>query len=192
MGKRRRVADRSEPPDVTQKKSPNILETVVTYLEMTAVPRHHVPPPANLKLMLLKAENPPVHFYRYLYDIVGREFYWIDRRGMTDDQLAAEIQSQEVDIYVLYVGGVPAGFFEVDHRRAGEVELKYFGLAPEFRGRGLGKWLLNEAVVFCWSWAPARVIVETCTLDSPAALPLYQKIGFAPYDRQNKTVTLPS
>ena len=91
-----------------------------------------------------------------------------------------------------YVGGVPAGFFEVDHRRAGEVELKYFGLAPEFRGRGIGKWLLNEAVVFCWSWAPTRVIVETCTLDSPAALPLYQRMGFAPYDRQHKVVTLPS
>jgi GNAT superfamily N-acetyltransferase len=166
---------------VTQKKpkSPHVVETVVTYLEMTAVSHHHVPPPANLKLMLLKAEKPP-------------EFHWIDRRGMTDDQLAAEIQSEGVDVYVLYVGGVPAGFFEVDHRKAGEVELKYFGLAPEFRGRGLGKWLLNEAVVFCWSCAPIRVIVETCTLDSPAALPLYQRMGFAPYARQNKVVTLRS
>jgi GNAT superfamily N-acetyltransferase len=179
---------------VTRRKSqsPHVIETVVTYLEMTADPHNHVPPPANLKLTLLKTEKPPLHYYRYLYDIVGREFYWIDRRRMTDDQLAAEIQSEGVDIYVLYIGGVPAGFFEVDHRRAGEVELKYFGLAPEFRGRGLGKWLLNEAVVFCWSWAPSRVIVETCTLDSPAALPLYQRMGFTPYDRQSKVLTLPS
>jgi hypothetical protein len=36
------------------------------------------------------------------------------------------------------------------------------------------------------------VIVETCTLDSPAALPLYQRMGFTPYDRQSKLVTLPS
>jgi GNAT superfamily N-acetyltransferase len=174
------------------RKTPQDVETVVTYLEMTVDPHHHVPPPANMKLMLVKAERPPVHYYRYLYDVVGREFHWIARRGMSDDELAAEIQSEGVDIYVLYVSGVPAGFFEVDHRDLSEVELKYFGLAPEFRGRGLGKWLLNEAVVFCWSWAPARVIVETCTLDSPAALPLYQRAGFTPYDRQSKVLILPS
>jgi GNAT superfamily N-acetyltransferase len=174
------------------KKSSRLVETVVTYLEMTADPHNHVPPPANMRLTLLKAERPPLHFYRYLYDTVGREFHWIDRQGMSDAVLAAEIHSEGVDIYVLYVGGVPAGFFEVDHRNLAEVELKYFGLAPEFRGRGLGKWLLNEAVIFCWSWAPTRVIVETCTLDSPAALHLYQRAGFTPYDRQNKMVTLSS
>jgi hypothetical protein len=35
------------------------------------------------------------------------------------------------------------------------------------------------------------VTVETCTLDGAAALPLYQRMGFEPYDRKDKTMVLP-
>jgi GNAT superfamily N-acetyltransferase len=174
-----------------RRRKPRTIETVITYLEMTADPHHFVPPPANLKLMLLKAEKPPLHFYRYLYDTVGRPYHWVDRKALSDEELAATIHDELVDIFVLYVAGVPAGFFEVDHRKRSEVELKYFGLAPDFRGRGLGKWLLSEAISCCWVHNPMRVIVDTCTLDSPAALPLYQRMGFTPYDRKNRTLTLP-
>src|SRR4051812_33764384 len=78
------------------------IETIVTYLEMRAKPQQHVPPPANLKLLLMRAEHPPVHFYRYLYDRVGNGFMWIDRKMMSDDELAREICAPDVEIYVLY------------------------------------------------------------------------------------------
>jgi GNAT superfamily N-acetyltransferase len=142
--------------------------------------------------MLLKCERPPVHFYRYLYEAVGGSLHWIDRRSLTDERLSALIHDESIDIFVLYVGGAPAGFFEIDHHTSEQVELKYFGLVPEFRGRGLGKWLLNEAIGCCWRHTPIRVIVDTCTLDSPAALPLYQKLGFTAYARDSKILTLPS
>jgi hypothetical protein len=32
------------------------------------------------------------------------------------------------------------------------------------------------------------VTVQTCTLDHPAALPLYQKLGFAPVAQKKETV----
>jgi GNAT superfamily N-acetyltransferase len=163
----------------------------VTYLEMREDPHNSVPPPASLKIVLLKAERPPVHFYRYLYKMVGTPLHWIDRKSLSDDELTALIHADSVEIFVVYVGGVPAGFFEIDHRGGQEVELKYFGLAREFQGRGLGKWLLNEAIGCCWARGPIRVIVDTCTLDSPAALPLYQRMGFTPYDRKTRIVTLP-
>ena len=175
-----------------RKKSTRTVETVVTYLEMTADPHNFVPPPANLKIVLLKAERPPVHFYRYLYGLVGTPLHWIDRKSLSDEDLSVLIHADPVEIFVAYVGGVPAGFFEIDHRDGAEVELKYFGLAREFQGRGLGKWLLNEAISCCWARGPLRVIVDTCTLDSPAALPLYQRMGFTPYDRQKKTISLPA
>ena len=83
----------------------------------------------------------------------------------------------------------PPAIFEIDGRSAPElVELLYFGLVPEFHGRGLGKWLLAGAIRACWAHKPERVIVETCTLDGPAALPLYQKMGFRPYARKQKWV----
>jgi GNAT superfamily N-acetyltransferase len=165
--------------------------TVVTYLEMTHAPRARVDPPSNLRLMLVKADRLPVHFYRYLYNTVGTGLHWVDRRTLTDAQLARQIHAKGVEVFVLYAGGAPAGYFEIDARRRNVAEIKYFGLIPDFRGRGLGKWFLAEAIAAAWSSSPQRVIVDTCTLDGRAALPLYQRSGFVPYARENKLITLP-
>lgn len=167
------------------------IETVVTFLEMTSRPTQHVPAPANMKLALMRLDDPPAHFYRYLYDMVGREYVWIDRKVLSDEALVATITAPGVDVFVAYAGGVPAGFFELDGSRKNEVWLRYFGLMREYHGRGLGKWLLAEALAQAWSGGPDRVRVETCTLDGPRALPLYQRMGFVPYERQRKVMELP-
>jgi hypothetical protein len=87
---------------------------------------------------------------------------------------------------------VPAGYFELDGRNGEEIWLAYFGIIPEFRGRGLGKWLLSEALAAAWLKEPERVRVETCTLDDPRALPLYQRMGFVPYERRQKVMEVHS
>jgi GNAT superfamily N-acetyltransferase len=168
------------------------LETVVTYLEMRRPPGGRVEPPANIKLMLVKADKPPVHFYRYLYNAVGERHYWVDRRNLSDAALARLIHAKGVQVFVLYVAGAPAGYFEIDARRAGVAEIKYFGLIPDFQGRGLGRWFLAEAVAAAWAASPERVIVDTCTLDGRAALLLYQRSGFVPYAREHKVLEVPT
>ena len=35
-------------------------------------------------------------------------------------------------------------------------------------------------MALAWESSPNKVTVNTCTLDHPAALPLYQKLGFTP------------
>jgi GNAT superfamily N-acetyltransferase len=162
------------------------IKTTVTFLEMRAEPRLNVPTPANRKLILMRAETPAIAFYRFLYDAVGRGYHWVDRKQLNDEALAAIIADPRIEIWVLYAGGQPAGYFEVNAIEAPVVELEYFGLMPEFQGRGLGKWFLAEAIRACWARKPEKVIVETCTLDGPAGLPLYQKLGFVPYDRKEK------
>ena len=166
------------------------VETVVTYLEMRSEPILHISPPGNLKIMLMRAENPSVGFYRFLYDAVGSKYTWVDRKKLSDAELADAITAEGVEIWVLYVTGCPAGYFEIDARNKTEVELKYFGIVPDYHGMGLGKWFMAEAVRACWAHKPERVIVDTCTLDGPAALPLYQRMGFVPYDRQEKLVEM--
>ncbi len=160
------------------------LQTVVTYLEMKAETIHHVAAPSNLKLMLLRAENITLDFYRFLYDAVGRNFNWYDRRYFTDAELTAAIHSEGVEVWVLYVGGQPAGYFELVPREDNVMELEYFGIIPVFQGRGLGKWLLAEAIRAAWAREPDKLIVETNSLDGPRALPLYQKMGFTPYAQE--------
>ncbi len=164
-----------------KKASGEQLETTVTYLEMTSPPRRPATAAPPGKLAVLRAERPTVSFYRYLYNTVGEAWHWSERRRLDDEALRAIIRHPEVWIYVLYAAGVPAGFAELDTRRAGEVELAYLGLTPEYVGRGLGVYLLDWSIAAAWTHQPERVWVHTCTLDHPRALPLYQRAGFVPY-----------
>lgn len=162
------------------------LETVITYLEMRAPPAPARLSPAAKRLAFLKAEHPTVSFYRYLYDTVGAPWLWYERRAMSDDELAAIITDNAVDIYVLYVGGVPAGYVELDRREPPDIELAYLGLIPDFIGRGLGAFLLNQAIESAWLHEPHRLWVHSCTFDHPKALAVYQRAGFVPYRQETK------
>jgi len=168
------------------------IETVVTFLSMDKPPSLRIMPPSNLKVALMHVQDPVVGYYRYLYDAVGSKYHWVDRKLLSDDQLAAAINEKGVDIYVAYCAGNPAGYFEIDSRDESTTWLAYFGLIPDFHGMGLGKWLLSEAVRTAWTAKPKSLHVETCTLDAPHALGLYQKMGFKPYERSNKTMTVPT
>ena len=161
------------------------IECLVTYLEMRARPKLPVPlPPPGRKLALMRAEPPTVAFYRYLYDAVGRDWRWTQRKRIGDSRLRAIIEDRAVEINVLHVGGVPAGFSELDRRQAPEIELSYFGLVPEFIGQGLGAYFLDWTVRRAWEHGPSRLWVHTDTFDHPRALGLYRRMGFVVYDRR--------
>jgi GNAT superfamily N-acetyltransferase len=176
----------------------------ITKLEMLARPGNLRPhlrhDQDNGRVMLLRARKPAVHFYRYLYETVGKAHTWVDRRRLSDETLAAIIHDDLVEIYTLYCDGTPAGYAELDFRKPGEAELAYFGIMPDFIGRGLGGFLLATAIDIAWTRTggsqrgdPApieRLWVHTNTLDHPRALPLYQQMGFAPY-AQEKTEIVP-
>ena len=81
--------------------------------------------------------------------------------------------------------GSPAGYYELERQDDGEVEIKYFGLAPAFIGRGFGGFLLGQALRSAWDWeGTRRVWVHTCSLDHPSALANYQARGMAIYDTE--------
>jgi len=167
------------------------LKTTITYLEMAKPARHWPGPCPVKKTALLRAENIPVHFYRYLYDTVGRDHIWYERSMMNDAALAEAIHKDGIEITVAYVGGVPAGYFELDFSALPAVDLVYFGIVPDFISMGLGKWLLMTAIETAWDREPERLTVNTCTLDSPRALPLYQKLGFVPYAQEHREFEVP-
>jgi len=159
---------------------PKSLKATVTHLQMTRRPRTSTPLPVNLHATLMRATDIPLHFYRYLQWQVGQEWHWVDRLRMSDAQLAEIVHAKTTRIFVLSVDGAPAGFFELSDIEDSTVELSYFGLMDHVRRRGLGQWMLGQALSTAWSSTPARVIVSTNTLDHSAALPLYQKMGFEP------------
>jgi ribosomal protein S18 acetylase RimI-like enzyme len=163
--------------DLTQSQ----IDLVITYMEMTAPPTRPTVPLPPGKHALLRVEKPTIAFYRFLYNTVGEEWLWTNRRRMSDENLLAEIGHPQVELSVLHTDGQPAGFVELDRRPAPDVALAYFGLIPQFIGRGLGKYLLNWAVDQAWSYGPKRLTVYTCSLDHPRAISEYQRAGFRPY-----------
>jgi GNAT superfamily N-acetyltransferase len=127
---------------------------------------------------LVRVPRPTVGFYRYLYDTVGAQYAWWLRRTMPDAALADLLAAPGVSLHVLYKDNEPAGFYELDARLSGVVNIAYFGLLPHAIGRGLGTALLRAAITTCWAHKPHAVTVNTCTADHPRALPNYLRAGF--------------
>jgi GNAT superfamily N-acetyltransferase len=109
---------------------------------------------------------------------------------MSDDAIARVLADEAVGVTVLSVGGVPAGFFELDGRTAGEIALARIGLIPEFRGRGLARYLVVAAVDAAWSLEPDLVWTETSDRDDPRALLLLQWAGFDPVGTELRRVRI--
>src|SRR6266446_2121043 len=164
-----------------------VLEDTITYLEMLARPAGRRFPAPLETLALMRAENCTVSFYRYLYDTVGEPWLWFERRMIGDLALAAQIGKPTIEIFVLYVHGVPAGFFELDTAAPRETKLCYFGLIPDFIGRRLGPYLLQAAIDRAWSQPIDRFWLHTSTFDHPKALRVYQRAGFVVYARRTVT-----
>jgi GNAT superfamily N-acetyltransferase len=157
----------------------------ITYLQTLARPERVVPPPRE-GLAVVHARRPTVAYYRFLYDAVGRDYDWTSRKKLSDAELAALLHDPRLEVHVLMVDGVPAGFAELDRRIESEIELVQFGLMPEFIGQGLGRYFLQWTIDKAWSYHPRRFWLHTDTKDHPAALPNYLKAGFAIYREEIK------
>ena len=73
----------------------------------------------------------------------------VGRREWSDEQWRRYVASEDLHTFVAFHGGSLAGYFEL-REDEGDVEIAYFGLAPEFIGRGLGGALLTRALEAAW------------------------------------------
>ncbi len=171
---------------------PKEIQTTVTFLEMTEDP-HLSPahPPDIGRFALMKVTNIPIPFYRFLFDEVGGDYDWISRKLVSDEELAEIVHHDDVEIFVLYRDGAPAGYFELNFKKMPDVEISFIGLTKSNLGNGLGGFLLNAAIRRAWERGPSRVHLQTCTLDHPRALVTYQKFGFVPCGQMEETLVLP-
>jgi GNAT superfamily N-acetyltransferase len=155
-----------------------VATTLRTYLQMKAPPSEALGP-APAHAVLRRVAPCPLALYRQLYERVGGPWQWFERRYWHDARLEAHLALDEVRVVILEVAGQAAGYYELaTHREQDSVEIAYFGLVPEWVGKGLGGWFLRSAIADAWSGAPSRVWLHTCGLDHPAALPNYLRRGF--------------
>ncbi len=115
---------------------------------------------------------------RFFYTEIGRDWSWVDRLGWTEEQWRQWVERPGYEIWVARSGGALAGYLELDEHPVGDVEVAYFGLLPQFLGRGMGGHLLTLGVRAAWDRGAARVWVHTCSLDGAHALRNYEARGF--------------
>lgn len=162
---------------------------VQTSLEMRSA--EHLRPAAPPRTAARLVEVDPADHVTNLrlYRAVGADYGWTDRLGWADD-LWVRWCERVVTWRLLAGADEEAGFFELGCEPRGTVEILIFGLLPAFHGRGLGGWLLTEAIRRAWELHPdgtRRVWVHTRTLDAPGALPNYEARGLRVFDRLVET-----
>ena len=147
---------------------------------------------ADARFQVREQKEPNWVFNRDLYFAVGEQWHWIDKRPWTDEQWKEYAAAPELRTFAAYYDDELVGYYELRREsepdgRNGAVEIAYFGLLPEYIGRGLGGALLTSAIEEAWSpdsirgIAPKRVWVHTCNRDHPQALANYQTRGMIIY-----------
>lgn len=157
-------------------------ERVTTwYLEQRSpeqLRRARVPEPPP---QIMRAEVPSPTLNRFLYTAVGGDWRWIDRLAWNHERWMQYLNRPEVQTWVMYVQGSPAGYVELEKQARADIEIAYFGLMREFLGRGLGGHLLSVGLEKAWAMGAGRVWVHTCTLDGKNALANYLARGMTLY-----------
>ncbi|CAN7416847.1 GNAT family N-acetyltransferase [Aminobacter sp. LjRoot7] len=157
-----------------------MVDLLVTYMEMNEAPGG-VPFPTPVPDAWVAREQPERSDYLALYRAIGEPLQWDQRLRMPSDALQVLLSDNTTHVYVLRVDGQAVGLCEFVGAGGADVELANFGLIPEFQGRRLGPYLLDQSVRAIWSLAPRRVWLHTDTNDHAGAQPTYRRAGFKPY-----------
>ena len=103
-----------------------------------------------------------------LYAGVGSRWLWTDRLDWSWARWHEYLARAEVETWVAWVRGTPAGYAEIEH--AGDaVELVSFGLLPAFFGRGYGPRLLDAVVRRAWARGPRGGLTHARSTGRPPA-----------------------
>lgn len=157
--------------------APGAVPITVTHLV------HHGPPvpvrvaPADVRVEPSLVNQAAVS--ARMYAQVGEPWSWVDRLSWSGEQWQEWVDTPGFSQWLLVRNGDVAGYAELVTPRSGAVQVAYFGLLPSHVGLGLGGWWLEHVVALAWQQpGTTQVILHTCELDHPSALPNYLARGF--------------
>lgn len=140
---------------------------------------------------LRKADIPLPELNRFLYVTVGAPWTWYMRLSWSYHQWYEYLANENIQTWVAYRQATPIGYFELDVQADKTVEIAYFGLIPEFIGRGYGKALLQDTIDKAWEAGGSRIWLHTCSLDHPQALNNYLARGFEVFKEEEYVDQIP-
>ncbi len=156
---------------------------IVTHLQQFALPeRARVAAPDGVRLEAWTEVD--IAAYQDLFRRIGAPWLWFGRLLKTPDELASLFRKPRYTVYSALRGHKAIGLLELDYQSGGDVEIAYFGLVPGETGKGMGRWLMDQAQRIAWASPDTRRLwVHTCTADDPAAPAFYQKMGLVAFAR---------
>lgn len=166
-------------------------KVITTYLEMTDRAALQPARDGATPFDLIQSKIPSPELNRFLYTTAGANWLWYYRLSWDYARWLAYVDRPELETWVAYVSGTPAGYFELERQESNQVEIALFGLLPRFIGQGLGGALLTAAIRRAWDMDAKRVWVHTCDLDHPYALNNYQARGFKIYRTEEDVEDIP-
>jgi ribosomal protein S18 acetylase RimI-like enzyme len=130
------------------------------------------------KLEVLLEEKPTPDLCKFFYKEIGKDFFWRDRLKWSEQDWLNYINNDFFKLYILKYNNKLAGYYELLYDpRALSMEIVYFGIFKEFYGKGIGGYLLTDAILNSFNQKVDKVWVHTCTLDHPNALKNYLARG---------------
>lgn len=168
-----------------------LVEITTSYLEILYPTQLRPVPPGNYQLLIQQAKIPSPEFSRFLYTSIGGDWYWMDRLNWNYEYWLAYLNRPEIETWVAYISGTPAGYIELEFQSLNNVKIAYFGILRQFMGQRLGGHLLTFGVERAWTAGGKRIWVHTCTLDGPFALANYLARGFQIYKQEVRTRNIP-
>lgn len=156
------------------------VEVVVTHLVMDAPSALRPPSRAMPDDVELRLESPvtAARVAAWCYRTIGAPWHWVDRLDWSEAMWNAAIAAPGVEVLTLRDPEDAILAYAELGPRGDDIEVRYFGVRPDRLGQGIGGGFLAAIVAHAWQRRPARVVLNTCSLDGPAALPNYLARGF--------------
>ena len=163
-------------------------DVIYTYLELAKMaefrPKKNDEPLFRVVEMAAKQWE----FNKFLYSLVGSQWHWQDKLLWSDNDWVNYIGDRNLYTSVGYHSGSVAGYYELI-KQGTEVQIAYFGLAPDYIGKRLGGALLTAAIAQAYKIGAERIWLSTCSLDHPHAINNYKARGMREFTPNEKPAT---
>ncbi|MFD0573999.1 GNAT family N-acetyltransferase [Kitasatospora gansuensis] len=157
----------------------------VTYLEMTGP--GELKPGRTVPALELRREAGLSALVRSVQARVGAAYGWRSSTRSEQDWQELALAHPLRQYWLLMLAGETAGIAALEPQPGGDVEIRTFGLLPEYVGQGLGGHALTLALQQAWATEPLeaeavrRVWLHTNSNDHPSALGNYRSRGLRVY-----------
>lgn len=157
----------------------------VTYLEMTG--QGELRPGRVVPALELRREGGLSPLARSVQARVGAAYGWRSSTRSDQEWQELALAYPRRQYWLTTLAGETAGIAVLEPHPGGDVEVRTFGLLPEFVGQGLGGHALTLALRQAWATEPLeaeavrRVWLHTDSNDHPNALLNYRSRGLRVY-----------